>query len=792
MYSSDQEIKTYFVMTFSICYLSNLSNEFSFKCYREKGEPGERPPRPARTFHNPLIAEAAALAKERQLLGGPSTGTSKVDKGEHNDEGNIVKKSKSRWMDDDEEEEEEDNSPAAAPASRSNKRRRSPIVWQDQSKAARTSHENEQAKGPSSRPMSMAERAQAEVEEFRIRQAELAEAEEEAAAATKDGDKGRYLGHSPDISSPEEELHIRREGNSAHNLIEEQEDAEKNMGQQEEAKGNDVDRRPRQFLPSQQQLQQQKAGLSDLDDLEDRIDEEKKDVVIHQNGTSRPDNEKTDQRIPSKERWNDGHMAPQDKDEIDRDLSQGRRLKHDIKSTQNIENHSTERYHDRMMTGEEGVLLPPQAGPERPPPVSEDEDGFIADGRNGYPEVEDYEPNNSGGGGYPEVEDILEEEERETKEEIASLPATIDTYRNTVILNSGRSKDKVEDLPGRVPHARHVSMLHQCRSVEHYKKLNRISEGTYGVVYRARDRETGQICALKKVKLEKERDGFPLTSVREINVLLSLRHPSIVNVSEVVVGSSLDAVFMVMEYADHDLKALMEKRMHQPFTISEVKCLMHQLLSGIAYLHDNWVIHRDLKTSNILYTNKGQLKICDFGLARQYGEPLKPYTQLVVTLWYRSPELLLGAKTYSTGVDVWSCGCIMAELLAKEPLFQGSNELLQLDTIFRILGCPTSETWPGIETLENFKKFNFKGSRSARSALRGHFPAPGPVFDGRPTLSESGFDLLQGLLELCPEKRMSAQQALEHPWFREHPLPKDPAMMPTFPGTNESLHGHRH
>lgn len=195
------------------------------------------------------------------------------------------------------------------------------------------------------------------------------------------------------------------------------------------------------------------------------------------------------------------------------------------------------------------------------------------------------------------------------------------------------------------PLKRQASMLNECRSVEHYEKLNRISEGTYGVVYRARDRETGGICALKKVKLEKERDGFPLTSVREINVLLSLAHPNIVNVSEVVVGSSLDAVFMVMEYADHDLKSVMDRRMKQAFSTAEVKCLMAQLLAGVAYLHENWVLHRDLKTSNILYTNTGVLKICDFGLARQYGSPLKPYTHLVVTLWYRAPELLLGEWT---------------------------------------------------------------------------------------------------------------------------------------------------
>ena len=195
----------------------------------------------------------------------------------------------------------------------------------------------------------------------------------------------------------------------------------------------------------------------------------------------------------------------------------------------------------------------------------------------------------------------------------------------------------------------------ECRSVELYEKLNRISEGTYGVVYRARSTETGAICALKKVKLDRERDGFPLTAIREINVLLSLRHPNIVDVSEVVVGPSLDSVFMVMEFGDHDLASVMRQRMRQPFTVAEVKTLLRSLLSGVAYLHDNWILHRDLKTSNILYTTPGDLKICDFGLARQYGSPLTPYTQMVVTLWYRAPELLLGARVDGWWVDVQGC-----------------------------------------------------------------------------------------------------------------------------------------
>jgi cell division cycle 2-like protein len=184
------------------------------------------------------------------------------------------------------------------------------------------------------------------------------------------------------------------------------------------------------------------------------------------------------------------------------------------------------------------------------------------------------------------------------------------------------------------PPQRSVNMLQGCRSVDEFERLNKIDEGTYGVVYRARDKKTGEIVALKKVKMEKEREGFPLTSLREINILLSFHHPSVVDVKEVVVGSSLDSIFMVMEYMEHDLKGLMES-MRQPFSQSEVKCLMLQLLEGVKYLHDNWVLHRDLKTSNLLLNNRGELKICDFGLARQYGSPLKTYTHLVVTLWYR-------------------------------------------------------------------------------------------------------------------------------------------------------------
>ena len=181
---------------------------------------------------------------------------------------------------------------------------------------------------------------------------------------------------------------------------------------------------------------------------------------------------------------------------------------------------------------------------------------------------------------------------------------------------------------------RRVNMLQGCRSVFEYEKLNKINEGAYGVVYKARDKKTGEIVALKKMKMKTaETDGFPMSALREINILLSFHHPSIVDVKEVVMDD-FGTVYMVMEYMENDLKRMIEMR-KQPFSISEVKSLMLQLLQGVHHLHHNWVLHRDLKTSNILLNDKGELKICDFGLSRQFASPSKPYTQLVVTLWYR-------------------------------------------------------------------------------------------------------------------------------------------------------------
>uniref|UniRef100_A0A3Q2YLT3 cyclin-dependent kinase n=1 Tax=Hippocampus comes TaxID=109280 RepID=A0A3Q2YLT3_HIPCM len=320
---------------------------------------------------------------------------------------------------------------------------------------------------------------------------------------------------------------------------------------------------------------------------------------------------------------------------------------------------------------------------------------------------------------------------------------------------------------------KYLPALQGCRSVEEFQCLNRIEEGTYGVVYRAKDKKTDEIVALKRLKMEKEKEGFPITSLREINTIMKAQHPNIVTVREIVVGSNMDKIYIVMNYVEHDLKSLMET-MKQPFLPGEVKTLMIQLLRGVRHLHDNWILHRDLKTSNLLLSHKGILKVGDFGLAREYGSPLKPYTPVVVTLWYRSPELLLGAKEYSTAVDMWSVGCIFGELLTQKPLFPGKSEIDQINKIFKDLGSPSEKIWPGYNELPAVKKMSF--TEHPYNNLRKRFGA---------LLSDQGFDLMNKFLTYCPSKRILSDEALKHEYFRETPLPIEPSMFPTWPAKSE-------
>ncbi|KAJ2789565.1 hypothetical protein H4R21_006711, partial [Coemansia helicoidea] len=264
------------------------------------------------------------------------------------------------------------------------------------------------------------------------------------------------------------------------------------------------------------------------------------------------------------------------------------------------------------------------------------------------------------------------------------------------------------ELPALLPtHAvQDFAHLSGCRPVDEcYKRLNKIEEGTYGIVYRAQEIATGDIVALKHLKLDQERNGFPITSLREIHTLLLAKHPNIINVREIAAGKSLSSIYIVMDYMDHDLRTLMEG-MPAPFQPSETKSLLRQLCSAVEHLHANWIVHRDLKTSNLLMQG-GSLRVADFGLARRYSSPLGRMTGLVVTLWYRAPELLLGETRYSAAVDMWSIGCIFAELLLHKPLFAATSEIAQITAIFAACGAPTSDSWPAFGDLPNARTFRF-------------------------------------------------------------------------------------
>lgn len=225
-----------------------------------------------------------------------------------------------------------------------------------------------------------------------------------------------------------------------------------------------------------------------------------------------------------------------------------------------------------------------------------------------------------------------------------------------------------------------------------------------------------------------------------------------------------------MDFIEHDLKTLLTV-MPSPFLQSEIKTLMLQLLSAVAHCHSNWILHRDLKTSNLLMNNRGTIKVADFGLARRYGDPVGVggMTQLVVTLWYRAPEILLGAKTYTTAVDMWSVGCIFAELVLKEPLFQSKGEAETISMIFKLLGPPTNASWPNFASLPLAKTMTLPS------------PQPHQFRSKFQYLAATGLDLLMSLLTYDPERRISAEEALQHPYFTESPLPKHPDLFGSFP-----------
>ncbi|KAF1999251.1 Pkinase-domain-containing protein [Amniculicola lignicola CBS 123094] len=309
--------------------------------------------------------------------------------------------------------------------------------------------------------------------------------------------------------------------------------------------------------------------------------------------------------------------------------------------------------------------------------------------------------------------------------------------------------------------------------MENYQKMEKIGEGTYGVVYKARDltSKDQRIVALKKIRLEADDEGVPSTAIREISLLKEMNDPNIVRLLNIVHADG-HKLYLVMEYLDLDLKKYMESlpvsqggrgkplpEGHGPkleklgLGPDMVKKFMWQLTQGIRYCHSHRVLHRDLKPQNLLIDRDGNLKLADFGLARAFGVPLRTYTHEVVTLWYRAPEILLGGRQYSTGVDMWSVGCIFAEMCTRKPLFPGDSEIDEIFKIFRILGTPTEQDWPGVTSFPDFKPSFPKWNRTDIAAVV-------------TTLDDVGLDLLDMLLVYDPAGRISAKHAVIHPYFQ--------------------------
>jgi len=283
-----------------------------------------------------------------------------------------------------------------------------------------------------------------------------------------------------------------------------------------------------------------------------------------------------------------------------------------------------------------------------------------------------------------------------------------------------------------------------------YQQLEKLGEGTYATVFKGKERNSGDTVALKEIHLDNE-EGTPSTAIREISLMKELKHDNIVYLRDVI--HTDQKLMLVFEYMDKDLKKYMDTY-GSPLPHDQIRSFMFQLLRGVAFCHERHVLHRDLKPQNLLINRRGELKLADFGLARAFGIPVNTFSNEVVTLWYRAPDVLLGSRQYDTSIDIWSAGCIMAEMFTGRPLFPGQQNDDQLIRIFRLMGTPTEATWRGV---------------SALSEWRADFPvyAPMNLSSVLPQIDDLGMDLLNKMLRLQPEERASARDLLIHPWFME-------------------------
>jgi len=288
--------------------------------------------------------------------------------------------------------------------------------------------------------------------------------------------------------------------------------------------------------------------------------------------------------------------------------------------------------------------------------------------------------------------------------------------------------------------------------VDRYERLEKLGEGTYGIVYKARDTLTSEIVALKKIRLENEEEGMPSTAMREISILKELNHTNIVLLRDVIYVPSEKKLNIIFEFVEQDLKKFLNQNKHN-LTPNIIKRFMYQLIQGILHCHQRRIIHRDLKPQNLLVDPKTHtIKLADFGLARAFSVPIRTLTHEIETLWYRAPEVLLGQKEYALGVDMWAIGCIFAELVEKKPLFQGDSEIDQIFKIFQFHGTPTNATWAGVTNLPDFKTTFPRFRQAVPEQILTNFD---PV----------ALDLLLKLIAIDPARRINAKEAIAHPYF---------------------------
>ncbi|CAJ0573238.1 unnamed protein product, partial [Mesorhabditis spiculigera] len=306
--------------------------------------------------------------------------------------------------------------------------------------------------------------------------------------------------------------------------------------------------------------------------------------------------------------------------------------------------------------------------------------------------------------------------------------------------------------------------------VNNYERVQKIGQGTFGEVFKARCKKTGRMVALKKILMENEKEGFPITALREVKMLQQLKHKHITELIEICSAKSSTAkeritFYLVFTFCNHDLAGLLSNDKVQLKLVHQ-KTLMKHLLLGLFQIHRCKILHRDMKAANVLITHDGILKLADFGLARPYtvdATQKHAYTNRVVTLWYRPPELLLGERYYNTSIDMWGAGCIMAELWTRSPIMQGDTEQRQLSFITKLCGAITPEVWPECEKLPLYKQLVL--DQDCRRRVQERLSVI--------IKDTEAMNLLERLLSLNPAQRPSAEHSLDADFFYRTPYPAE-------------------